>query len=102
MLAGLLQALAGADADAVRFDYMLSRIGTEPARDLLLQYARMGTGVTDDNTPGFLNLVSLRPTAWDTFVAAVDRDHGGWDGYVTGALGFSDADLAVVKKNLTG
>ena len=79
---------------------MLSRVGTEPAREMLLQYARLFTAVTDDATPGFLNLCSLRESAWDTFVDGVGRTYGGWEGYVTGELGFSADELAVIKRNL--
>jgi protein tyrosine/serine phosphatase len=94
--------LAGASAEDVRFDYMLSRIGTEPARERLLHYAKMGTGVDDVNTPGFLHLVSLRKSFWDAFFAVVEKEHGGWDGYVTSHLGFTDDDLAKIKTNLRG
>ena len=79
---------------------MLSRVGTEPAREMLLQYARLFTAVTDDETPGFLNLCSLRESAWDTFVSGVERTYGGWDGYVTGTLGFPADELAAIKRNL--
>ncbi|KAK2000174.1 hypothetical protein LX36DRAFT_442580 [Colletotrichum falcatum] len=99
VVAGLLQSLAGANPEDVRFDYMLSRIGTEPARETLLSYARVGTGVTFDH-PGFYNMCSLRASCWDAFVAGVHEEHGGWDGYVTKALGFCSEDLAVIRTNL--
>ncbi|WYZ41843.1 hypothetical protein EsH8_V_000738 [Colletotrichum jinshuiense] len=100
VMAGLLQSLAGAEPEDVRFDYMLSRIGTETARERLLRYARIGTGITTDNNPGFNNLCSLRTSCWDAFVAGVQEKHGGWEGYVTGTLGFSDDDLGKIKTNL--
>lgn len=102
VMAGLLQSLAGAEPEDVRFDYMLSRIGTETARERLLRYARIGTGITTDNSPGFNNLCSLRTSCWDAFVAGVQEKHGGWEGYVTGTLGFSDDDLGKIKTNLRG
>lgn len=76
---------------------MLSRIGTEPARDKLLQFAMSSVGVTDPDTPGFYNLVSLRPDFWEGFLDALRDEFGGWDGYVTRALGFSDDDLAKIE-----
>ena len=79
---------------------MLSRIGTEPAREKLLEYARLGTGVTSDEEPRFLNLCSLRESCWDAFVAGVDEIHGGWEGYVTKELGFPAGDVAKIKGNL--
>lgn len=101
VLAGLILAVAGAAPEVIRFDYMLSRIGTEPAREMLLQYARLGTGVTEDEAPGFHNLCRLRPGGWDAFIEGLTSVYGGWDGYVTGALGFSDEDLATMRRNLS-
>jgi len=100
VVAGLLLSLAGEAADRVALDFMLSRIGTEPARERLVAFARHGAGAASDDAPGFYNLCSLRVSFWDAFRAAVDREYGGFDGYVVGALGFSPADLAVIKRNL--
>ncbi|GKT90584.1 hypothetical protein Ct61P_08434 [Colletotrichum tofieldiae] len=97
----LEHSLAGASSEDVRFDYLLSRIGTEPARERLLSYARIGTGVTFDH-PGFYNMCSLRPSCWDAFVTGVHEEHGGWEGYLTKTLGFSNDDLARIKSNLRG
>ncbi|KZL78907.1 hypothetical protein CI238_07058 [Colletotrichum incanum] len=101
VMAGLLQSLAGANPEDVRFDYMLSRIGTEPARKRLLSYARIGTGVTFDH-PGFYNMCSLRTSCWDAFITGVQEEHGGWEGYAMKTLGFSNEDLARIKSNLRG
>ncbi|KAK5987136.1 hypothetical protein PT974_11254 [Cladobotryum mycophilum] len=100
VLAGLLHHLAGtAPDDSVR-DYMLSRIGTEPARDKLLQFAMFSVGITDPATPGFYNLVDLRPEYWAAFLEGLNDKFGGWDGYVTGELGLSAEDLEIIKKNI--
>lgn len=116
VVAGLIQTLAGVPRDTIALDYMLSRIGSEPVRKQLEAFARMGAGVTApaaDATPeeakaaaaavppGFLNLINLRVVCWDAFLAALDTEHGGYEGYVTKVLGFSDADVAIIKKNLT-
>jgi hypothetical protein len=108
--------LAGAAPDTIALDYMLSRIGSEPVRDELEKFARMGAGVparkADDSPeaiaaaivatpPGFLNLINLRVVCWNAFLEALDKEHGGFEGYVTKALGFSDADVATIKKHLT-
>ncbi|EHK45027.1 uncharacterized protein TrAtP1_003234 [Trichoderma atroviride] len=100
VLAGLLHHLAGtASDDAVR-DYMLSRIGTEVARDKLIHFALESVGTTDMETPGFYNLVELRPQYWNAFVDGLTERYGGWDGYVTKELGLSEEDLNTVKKNI--
>ncbi|KAF3062636.1 hypothetical protein CFAM422_010695 [Trichoderma lentiforme] len=100
VLAGLLHHLAGtATDDAVR-DYMLSRIGTEVAREKLLRFAMDSVGTNDMEVPGFYNLVELRPQYWTAFVGGLEEQFGGWDGYVTKVLGLSEEDLITVKKNI--
>lgn len=113
VLAGLLESLAGYDAATVRADFLLSRIGTEPARTMLLQFAIQGAGMAlpaeakDDmemlfeKAPlGFYNLVSLKAACWDAFVEAVDREWGGFEGYVKTVLGFGEEDLVTIRRNL--
>lgn len=123
VLAGLLESLAGYDAVTIRTDFLLSRIGYEPAREQLLRFALEGTGITAksdllaassssssssseltdlfDSVPGFWNLTSLKPVYWDAFVQAVnDKFVGGFAGYVTSVLGFGEEDLATIRRNL--
>lgn len=79
---------------------MLSRIGTEPGREKLIQFALKGCGITDPHTPGFYNLCCLSDACWDAFVNGLESEYGGWSGYVVKALGFSEEDLAKIKANL--
>lgn len=94
-------ALAGADPETVIFDFMLSRIGTEPAREKLLAFALKGTGAESTDTPGFRNMCNLRPAGWTAFVRAAEDAYGGFEGYVTKTLGFSEEELATIRRNLT-
>jgi len=96
----MLLRLAGADPDTVCLDFLLSRIGTEPAREQLLAFAKKGSRIDSEDAPGFHNLVSLREVCWNAFLSALDREYGGFSGYVTKTLGFSDDDLSVIVKNL--
>jgi hypothetical protein len=109
VLAALLETLAGYDAKTVQTDFLLSRIGTEVAREHLLafamKYAKSAEADDDgsgsfDEVPGFYNLVSLKATCWDAFALAVERQYGGFEGYTTKVLGFSEGDLATIRKNL--
>ncbi|KAF4430945.1 hypothetical protein F53441_13930 [Fusarium austroafricanum] len=99
VMAGLLQTLAGTKQKDIIFDYMLSRIGTEPARERLIAFVKANIDVEDTEVPGFWNMVSLRPSFWKAFVEGVDAEYGGWDDYVMG-LGFSAEDLHTIKDNL--
>ncbi|KAM5352364.1 hypothetical protein ACJ41O_005087 [Fusarium nematophilum] len=100
VVSGLLQSLAGTEEPDVILDYMLSRIGTEAARDRLVVFLKASLGLDDPETPGFWNMASLRPTFWKAFAEGMDAEYGGWDGYVTEGLGFSVDDLDTIKKNL--
>ncbi|KJZ79648.1 hypothetical protein HIM_01117 [Hirsutella minnesotensis 3608] len=100
VMAGLLQHLAGTASGPTCLDYMLSRIGTEPAREKLIHFALSTAGTTDPQEPSFRNLISLRPEFWNGFLEGLEEEYGGWDGYVTKGLGFSEQDLAKIKGNL--
>lgn len=79
---------------------MLSRLGIEHAREKLGGFAMSSLGVSDPETPGFWNLVSVRPSYWNAFLEGLCDEYGNWEGYVTKDLGFSEADLEIIKNNL--
>lgn len=79
---------------------MLSRLGTEPAREQLLVFAMASVGTEDMEAPGFYNVASLRPSSWNAFLEGLHEQYGGWEGYVMKGLGFSVEDLETIKKNL--
>jgi hypothetical protein len=97
----MLLTLAGAEPDTVSLDFLLSRVGTEPAREQLLAFAKKGSRIDSMDAPGFHNLASLRDECWKAFLGALDSEYGGFTGYVTKSLGFSEDDLKVIVKNLT-
>lgn len=101
-MAALIHAIAGAPAETILLDYLLSRIGTEPAREKLMQVVLLGSDAKTVEAPGFLNVVSLRASNWEAFAAMVQQKHGGWLGYAKGELGFSDEDLEIIRGNLIG
>ncbi len=81
-------------------DFLLSRIGTEPAREQLIAFAFKGSRVDNVDSPGFHNLCNLKISCWEAFVKAAEAEYGGFEGYVKGTLGFSDEDVAKIKANL--
>ncbi|CAK7267851.1 hypothetical protein SEPCBS119000_002761 [Sporothrix epigloea] len=116
VIAGLLHTLAGAPADTVALDYVLSRVGTEPVRDELEAFARKHASVPvrepDDSPegvaaavaatpPGFMNVINLRIICWDAFLKALEEQYGGYEGYVQKELGFTVSDVSKIRKNLT-
>lgn len=99
-MAGLLLTLAGASPETVVLDFLLSRIGTESAREQLIGFALKESRAAGMDAAGFRNLCNLKVSCWEAFVRAVEREYGGFEGYVTGVLGFSETDLAKIKDNL--
>ncbi|KAH7031059.1 protein-tyrosine phosphatase-like protein [Microdochium trichocladiopsis] len=77
---GLLLTLAGASEETVTLDYLLSRVGTEPVRLMLLH---------------------LRASSWKAFTDGVQKKYGGFVQFAKQELGFSEEDLATIKKNAT-
>lgn len=102
MLAGLIHNLAGTPHDAMIFDYMLSRIGLEPARKLFEQKALQVSGAASMETPGFREMANLRPAYFEALEEGLKEEYGGWEGYVTAedGLGITKEDLETVKRNL--
>ncbi|KAL8403638.1 hypothetical protein RB594_008770 [Gaeumannomyces avenae] len=110
VLSALIASLAGQDPALVELDYLLSRVGTEPAREMLLGFLMKGSGAATTDDPGLHNLASLRPGSWRAFLAAVDREHlpgGGGNGgdglraYARDALGFPEEELRLIAYNLS-
>ncbi|KAK4168867.1 tyrosine-protein phosphatase [Cladorrhinum sp. PSN259] len=100
VVAGILLTLAGASPDVIKLDFMLTRIGYEPAREQLIAFALKGSSAENTDAPGFLNLAQLRESCWDAFVEAAGKKYGGLEGYVKGTLGFSDEEVEKIKDNL--
>lgn len=57
-------------------------------------------GVTVLDTPGLWSMVSLQPSYWNAFIEGLKEEYGGWEGYVTEGLGFTERDLETIKMNL--
>lgn len=98
----MLHHLAGTDEPDVLYDYMLSRIGLEPGRDMLHKAIITAWNVSDPNNVAFKNVASIRPTFFTSFVDGINEVYGGWDGYFTSHLGFTETQLERIRSNLRG
>ncbi|KAH9234024.1 hypothetical protein K456DRAFT_1750163 [Colletotrichum gloeosporioides 23] len=99
ILAGFLLSLAGANAETITLDYMLSRIGSEPVRELLLQRA-VEDNNCDFDVPVFHNLCSLRLSTWQLFMTQVEAKYGGFEKYAMVTLGFSREEIERIVGHL--
>lgn len=103
VLAGILESLAGYDPKLIQLDWLLSRIGYEPAKAKLMAYAAGAStaGPSEGQKgPGFMNLISLTPSCWDAFLDTVGDKYGGFEGYAISVLGLEKEDLVKIKMNL--
>ncbi|KAF6841826.1 tyrosine phosphatase [Colletotrichum musicola] len=102
-VAGLLESIAGADDETVLLDYLLTRIGSEPVRERLLERAIRDNSCPEGlEDPAFNNLCSLRAITWKLFVKQIEHKYGGFTGYVVDVLGFSKQELEQIIANLRG
>ncbi|GKT40367.1 tyrosine-protein phosphatase [Colletotrichum spaethianum] len=101
IVAEMLLSLAGSDNETLTLDYMMTRIGSEPLRQVLLERAIQDNGAERGLDDGpFYNLCSLRVSSWELFVEQINSKYGGFEGYATRRLGFSINDLEKIRNNL--
>ncbi|KAE9570742.1 Tyrosine-protein phosphatase [Colletotrichum fructicola] len=99
ILSGFLLSLAGANAETIALDYMITRIGSEPVRELLLQRAIEEHNYNFD-VPVFHNLCSLRLSTWQLFTREVTAKYGGFEKYAMVRLGFSRDEVERIAGHL--
>lgn len=101
VLAAILLALAGASNDLIALDYALTRVGIEPAREMLTEMLRMWNQEWSAETPGMTEFSSVRGEFITATLGMMESKYGGVEGYVKG-LGFGDEDLKRMRGVLRG
>ncbi|OBT74149.1 hypothetical protein VF21_06278 [Pseudogymnoascus sp. 05NY08] len=76
VLAALILQLVGVPRDLIAHDYLLTRVGTEPARQSLFSLLQAGMKERGSDeisvSPGLLALMSVKDTAITTFVESIE------------------------------
>jgi protein tyrosine/serine phosphatase len=101
VLSAILLALAGIPRDDIAFDYALTRVGIEPARELLVQMLKMWNQEWTAETPGMAEFSSVRGEFILGTLDVMEATYGGVEGYVKG-LGFEDEDLVKIRRVFRG
>lgn len=101
VLAAIILWLAGASKDVIEYDFTLTRVGIEPARELLLQMLKMWNKEWTAETPGMQEFSSIKSKFILGTLGMIEEKYGGVVGYVKG-LGFSDEDLEQIGRVLKG
>ncbi|KAE8376529.1 protein-tyrosine phosphatase-like protein [Aspergillus bertholletiae] len=105
VLAALILLLAQTPSSAIIHDFILTRVGVEPARTMLQAafpktLTAAGAVVMTPESAGWLQLMSVRAPAMAAFLDAVEQSFGGVEGYLIDVLGFSALDVDIMKANL--
>ncbi|KAF5320811.1 hypothetical protein D9619_000687 [Psilocybe cf. subviscida] len=99
IIAAIILKLAGVPDEEISKDYALTRIGREPAREMIM--ARLSKEpLFASNNEAALNMFTCRHETMQAFLQHFDTHYGGAEEYIRRYIGFSDEELATVKKHI--
>jgi protein tyrosine/serine phosphatase len=95
----LILEFVGALREIIAYDYALTRIGMEQAREELLTIIQeqMGCGFEE---PGMEEMVGVKGETMVRFLEGIEERWGGVEGYLRSELGFEERDIRIIKDNL--
>ncbi|KAF8969321.1 protein-tyrosine phosphatase-like protein [Flammula alnicola] len=99
IMAAIILKLAGVEDEAISKDYALTRVGREPAREMIM--ARLSKEpLFASNNEAALNMFTCRHETMKAFLKHFDDKYGGVEEYIKRYVGFSEEEIAQIKKNL--
>ncbi|KAL1708543.1 protein-tyrosine phosphatase-like protein [Schizophyllum commune] len=99
VLAAILLKLAGVDTELIAQDYALTRIGREPAREMIMQRLSQ-ENLFASNKEMALNMLSCRADVIPAFFTMVDQKYGGVEAYLKKYLDLTDDDINTIRRHL--
>ncbi|OBZ70102.1 Tyrosine-protein phosphatase, partial [Grifola frondosa] len=91
--------LAGVDDQTIAEDYALTRVGREPARQMVMaRLAKVPYFAT--NTEAARNMFTSRAETMLAFLHLLEQQYGGVEGYLKRHVGLTDEDIAAIQRNL--
>ncbi|KAF2262271.1 hypothetical protein CC78DRAFT_498673, partial [Lojkania enalia] len=100
VLAAVILGLVGSPKEAIAHDYALTRVGIEPAKELLLVMLKAWNKEWSMETPGMAEFSQIKASFMLRTLQMVADVYGGMEGYVKGVLGFSDEDIVNIRGKL--
>lgn len=103
----MLLSLAGAPASSISYDYTLTRIGTEPFRDVLIKSLMKEMKATLE-TPGMVEMCGCHAAVIEEFLSGMDQKYAGGESgkgverYLISELGFTEEEISLLKAELQG
>ncbi|KGO58874.1 Protein-tyrosine/Dual-specificity phosphatase [Penicillium expansum] len=109
VFAALILLLINRPHHDIIYDYILTRVGLESARENLMQASavNLGTDGVDvsqlsPEAVGMLELCGVRATSMADFLVSFEKSYrNGVEGYLIDRLGFTQTDVLTMRKNLT-
>ncbi|KAH6915078.1 protein-tyrosine phosphatase-like protein [Coprinopsis sp. MPI-PUGE-AT-0042] len=99
LLAAIILKLVGVEDEQVAQDYALTRVGREPAREMIMQRLSQEPLFASNNEAA-LNMFTCRHETMIAFLKHMEEAYGGAENYVKHYVGLSDEDIETVKRNL--
>ncbi|CAK5275325.1 unnamed protein product [Mycena citricolor] len=99
VIAAILLKLAGVDNQAIAHDYALTRIGREPAREMIMERLSKEP-LFASNSEAAMNMFTCRSVTMSAFLDLLDAKYSGAEGYCKNIVGLSDEDISVIRQNL--
>jgi len=99
LMAAILLKLAGIDDEAVSREYALSRVGREPAREMIM--ARLAKEpLFASNNDAALNMFTCRHGTMQSFLKYFQEKYGGAEAYIRHYVGLTDDEIATIKRHI--
>ncbi|KDR84016.1 hypothetical protein GALMADRAFT_236600 [Galerina marginata CBS 339.88] len=99
IMAAIILKLAGVDDESISHDYALTRIGREPAREMIM--ARLSKEpLFASNNEAALNMFTCRHETMQAFLKHFDKKYGGAVEYLKHYVKLSDEEIATIKRNI--
>ncbi|EAU84322.2 hypothetical protein CC1G_01318 [Coprinopsis cinerea okayama7 len=99
VLAALILKLAGVEDDLVAQDYALTRVGREPAREMIMKRLAKEPLFASNNEAA-LNMFTCRHETMMAVLKHIEERYGGAENYIKRYVGLSDEELETVRNNL--
>lgn len=98
IIAAILLKLVGVDDETIAKDYALTRVGREPAREMIL--ARLSKEpIFRSSNEASLIMFTCRHETMTAFLDLIDEKYGGVEEYVKKFVGLTDEDISTIRNN---
>ncbi|TFK43788.1 protein-tyrosine phosphatase-like protein [Crucibulum laeve] len=99
IIAAILLKLAGVENDAIAHDYSLTRVGREPAREMIMSRLSKEPLFASNNEAA-LNMFTCRHETMSAFLNLLEEKYSGVEEYIRRYVHLSDEDINAIRNNI--